>query len=372
LLRAELNLARRDFELRLGLEVGPGQVLAVVGPSGAGKSSLLSAIAGLLSPRRGEVECGGDRWLDTEAGIDLAPERRRCGYVFQDYALFGHMSAWRNVAYGLGHLRRGERRRAAVELLDRFGIAPLADVRPAAMSGGERQRLALARALGARPRALLLDEPLTALDASTRAGAARELQRLVEDAAVPTLLVTHDFVEASVLAGEIAVLERGEIVQRGGPETLAARPASTFVADLTGSIVLSGRAVATGAAGITEIALDGGGTAATAEPGVEPGAVAISVHPWEIALEPAGTPAHGSPRNRLAATVRSVTAVGGQVRVALDAGQPLVAEVTATARDELGLRPGAEVVAVWKASATRVVPPRRGARGAGPSGIDGR
>lgn len=360
MLRAELATGLRGFELRLELAVEPGRTLAVVGPSGAGKSSLLRALAGLFRPDTGRVECNGETWLDTATRVDLPPERRRCGFVFQDYALFGQMSAWRNVAYGLGHLPRRARRQAAVELLDRFGIATLADARPATLSGGERQRLALARALGSRPRALLLDEPLAALDATTRAAATRALRDLTAAATVPTLLVTHDFVEASLLADEIAVIEAGELAQRGAPETLAARPASAFVAELTGSVVLTGRTTGGGQDGETEIALDGGGVATTTASEVAPGRVAITVHPWEIALEPAGAAPHGSPRNRLPATVRSVTPVGGRVRVALDAGQPLVAEVTAAARDELGLRPGAEVVAVWKASATRIVPPPAG------------
>jgi molybdenum ABC transporter ATP-binding protein len=358
LLRVELTTALREFELRLALTVEAGRCLALVGPSGAGKSTLLRAVAGLPRRVEGVIACGGETWLDTAAGLDLPPERRRCGFVFQDYALFGHLSAWRNVAYGLRHVARGERQRAAVELLERFGIGALADARPPALSGGERQRLALARALGSRPRALLLDEPLTALDATTRASATRELQKLTREAAVPTLLVTHDFVEASVLADEVAVLEAGRIVQRGHPDELAARPASAFVADLTGSIVLTGKFVARRAGESAEIALDGGGTAIVAATGLASGPVAISVHPWEVALEPAGTPPRGSPRNRLDATVSSVVTVGGRVRVALDAGQPLVAEVTPSARNELGLRPGTEVVAVWKASATRIVPAR--------------
>jgi molybdate transport system ATP-binding protein len=357
LLEAELATPLRAFELRLSLAVPAGRCLAVVGPSGAGKSSLLRVLAGLLRPHAGRIDCGGETWLATAAGIDLPPERRRCGYVFQDHALFGHLSAWRNVAYGLRDVPRARRRAAAVELLERFGIGSLADARPATLSGGERQRVALARALGSHPRALLLDEPLTALDASTRAGATRELHALTAAAGVPAVLVTHDFTEASVLADEVAVLERGRIVQRGEPDVLAAAPASAFVADLTGSIVLTGTALGAGpGGGATEIRLDGGGVATTTATGVPTGPAAISVHPWEIALEPAGAGAHGSPRNRVAATVRAVTTVGGRVRVALDAGQPLVAEVTPAARDELALRPGTSVVAVWKASATRVVP----------------
>ena len=354
MLEVELGAALRALRIELELGVDAGRCLALVGPSGAGKTSVLRAVAGLLRPSRGRIACAGETWLATDFGVEVPPERRRCGYVFQDYALFDHMSAWRNVAYGLDHLPRSERRRAALELLGRFGIDRLADARPSTLSGGERQRVALARALGSRPRALLLDEPLAALDASTRAGATRELHELVAAAGVPTLLVTHDFVEASTLGDEVAVIEGGRIVQEGAPDALAASPASAFVADLTGSIVLAGVASA-GGSGVTEIRLDGGGTA-TSTDSSPAGEVAISVHPWEIALEPPDSLPHGSPRNRVSGRVRSVTAIGNRVRVGLDAGQPLVAEVTPAARDELGLRPGAEVIAVWKASATRIVP----------------
>lgn len=354
MLDVELQASLRAFDLEIGLEVEAGRCIALVGPSGAGKSSVLRAVSGLLRPGEGRIECDGDLWLETNAGVDLAPERRRCGYVFQDYALFGHMSAWRNVAYGLAHVPRSSRRAAAVGLLGRFGIDHLADARPATLSGGERQRVALARALGSRPSALLLDEPLGALDASTRAGATRELHELLDAAGVPTLLVTHDFVEASALAEEVAVIEEGAIVQRGAPDELAAAPASAFVADLIGAIVLVGDALP-GEDGVTEIHLDGGGVATTTDASPR-GPVAVSVHPWDVALEPGGEPPHGSPRNRLSGTVRTVTTIGSRVRVGIEAGQPLVAEVTPAARDELDLRPGARVVAVWKASATRIVP----------------
>jgi ABC-type sulfate/molybdate transport systems ATPase subunit len=233
LLELALATPLRTFELRLELAVEPGRALALVGPSGAGKTSALRAVAGLLHPREGRIACAGETWLDTAAGVDLAPERRRCGYLFQDHALFGHMSAWRNVAYGLDSVPRAARRGAAVELLDRFGVGPLADADPATLSGGERQRVALARALGSRPRALLLDEPLAALDASTRVAATRELRATIAAAGVPALIVTHDFAEASALASEIAAIEDGRVVQHGPPAELAAAPASSFVADLT-------------------------------------------------------------------------------------------------------------------------------------------
>jgi len=354
LLEVEAEGRIRELSLDLAFEVEAGAPLALVGPSGSGKSTALRLVAGLTRPRRGRIVCGGSTWLDTDAGLDLAPERRRCGYVFQDYALFAHMSAWRNVAYGLDGVRGRRRRDGALELLERFGVLPLAEARPSDLSGGEQQRVALARALAARPRALLLDEPLAALDVSTRASAGRELGRLTTEAGVPTLLVTHDFVEAITLTDRVAVIEGGRIVQQGAPEKIAAQPASSFVAEVTGSSVLFG-SCRRGASGLAEIALDGVGLVRSTDQ-APAGPVAISVHPWEVALEPAGAALHGSQQNRLPAMVRTVTRIGSRVRVGLDVGQPLVAEVTEPALEQLQLAPGTAVTAVWKASATRAIP----------------
>ncbi len=340
-------------DLDVALEVPDGGCLALAGPSGAGKTSVLRAVAGLLAPGRGRVVCDGVTWLDTDAGIDVTPERRRCGYVFQDHALFGHLSAWRNVAYGLRGVPRARRRAEALALLERFGVAELADERPGRLSGGERQRVALARALAPRPRALLLDEPLSALDARSAAAAGRELAGLLRELRVPALLVTHDFAEAALLGDAVAVLDAGRVVQRGSAAELAAAPASAFVADLTGAVVLRGVACRDGE-GLTRVALEGGGSVVALAPAS--GEVAVSVHPWEIALEPAGSAAHGSARNRLEVEVTSVTQVGNRVRVGLAAPQPLAAELTGVSVARLGLAPGARAVASWKAAATRVMP----------------
>jgi len=341
-----------EFELELTLEVPPEGCIALVGPSGSGKTSLLRSVAGLSKPDSGRVECGGEVWSDSANGTFVPPEERRCGYLFQDYALFPHLSAWQNVAYSLRG-PKAERHRTAIELLGRFGLEARADARPRTLSGGERQRVALARALAVEPSVLLLDEPLSALDASTRGRATRELSATIEAAGVPTLLVTHDYEEAATLAEEIGVIGEGRIVQRGTAGELAASPGSAFVADLVGSVVLLGRAEAAGDAG-TPVALEGGPTVWSTD-ACEPGDVALSVHPWEILIEPPGSEAAGSARNRVAARVVSVTRLGNRVRIGLDAGQPLAAEVTPKAVDELGLAPGREVLAVWKASATRIV-----------------
>lgn len=348
---AEIRLGA--FELAIELAVPAGSCLALAGPSGAGKSTVLRVAAGLLRPDRGSVRCGEATWLDVEAGIDLPPEHRHCGYVFQDYALFPHLKAWQNVAYGLrGEVRgRAERRRRAEALLERFGVAHLAEARPRTLSGGERQRVALARALAPSPRALLLDEPLTALDPRTRAAATRELASVLREAEVPSLLVTHDFAEAATLGDTVAVMAEGRLVQRGGAADLAARPVSAFVADFTGAVVLSGVA-RPGPEGLTLVELDGGGAIVSVDHATGP--VAASVFPWEIALEPPEGAGSGSPHNRLAVEVASVTALGSRVRVGLDGAQPLAAEVTAASVRALGLAPGRTVIATWKAAATRL------------------
>ena len=350
MLRAELQAALGDLELDVALEVFAGECLALAGPSGAGKTSILRMVAGTHTPATGLIRFGDEIWFDHQRGVSVPPEQRRCGYVPQEHALFPHLPAWRNVAYGLRTTSRGERRARALGLLDRFGLAERGDARPATLSGGERQRVALARALAIEPRVLLLDEPLAALDSRTRAAAARELSAVLAGVQMPVILVTHDFHEAALLGQRVAIIDRGQVLQQGSAERLAAAPASAFVAEFAGSVVLTGRAQSRDA--LTVIELDGGGSATATDQGE--GLVAISVFPWEIALGPPDEPAHDSAQNRLAATVQSITAVGNRVRVGLDAGQPLVAEITQAAADDLRLRVGASVTASWKATATRV------------------
>jgi molybdate transport system ATP-binding protein len=256
-LRISLSHPLRGFPLELDLEVG-AETVALVGPSGAGKTTVLRAIAGLLRPASGRVEAGGERWLDTDAGVDLPPERRAVGLVFQEYALFPHLTVAENVAYG-GPSRAGG-------LLERFGLVPLANVRPAELSGGERQRVALARALARNPSVLLLDEPLSALDAQTRAGVRAELAERLDELELPTLLVTHDYADAVSLADRIGVLVEGRLVQLGTPAELVAAPASPFVAEFTGVNFLRG-AAAPGPDGLTSIRLVTGSTVFSTDAG---------------------------------------------------------------------------------------------------------
>jgi len=351
-LRIEACARVGSLELDVALEVAARGCLALAGPSGAGKTTALRIAAGLRRPEAGRVTCGDEVWLDTERGVDLPPEQRRCGYVFQDYALFPHLNALQNVAYALRELPRAERRGRARELLEGFGVGHLANARPRTLSGGERQRVALARALARRPRALLLDEPLAALDTRTHAHAARELAATIARLEAPALLVTHDFSEAALLADRVAVIDRGRIVQEGSAADLAARPRSAFVADFTGAAVLTGIAQS-GPSGLTRVELDGGGEVLSTDRGAGP--VSLSVHPTEIAIEPSSATRTGSAQNRLAVEVVSVTPIGNRARIGLTAPQPLAAEITDASARALDLAPGVRVTATWKAAATRLV-----------------
>ena len=339
-LRVRFTHPLRTFDAAIDLAVEPGETLALVGPSGAGKTSVLRVVAGLLSPKTGHVAFGSAVWLDTETGLDLPPERRSVGLVFQEYALFPHMSVEANVGFA-GRDRVGE-------LLERFGIAGLARARPADLSGGERQRVALARALARDPAVLLLDEPLSALDAHTRAHVRAELRELLADLGLPTLVVTHDFEDAAALADRVGVLVDGQLLQEGTASELVAAPENPFVASFTGANLLRGQATA-GRNGLTEVALDVGFTAYSTDPGA--GRVALAVYPWEVAI--ARVAPDDSAVNHVRAPIASIVVLGNRVRVRVG---PITAEVTAQSVERLGLREGDVVVASFKATGARLLP----------------
>jgi molybdenum ABC transporter ATP-binding protein len=341
-LRVRFSHPLRSFVATAELSVENGETLALVGPSGAGKTTTLCVVAGLLRPQSGRVELDDRVLLDTERRVDVAPEHRRVGYLFQEYALFPHLDVRANVSFGA-------RDRARVdELLERFRIAPLARARVRELSGGERQRVALARALARDPAVLLLDEPLSALDTHTRAGVRAELRELLHSLGLPTLLVTHDYEDAATLADRVGVISEGGILQLGTPDELVSLPADPFVATFTGAMLLAGRAVGT-RDGLTEVALDGGFTAWSADEAT--GAVTLAVYPWDVSLGPA---ADGDSRlNHLTAPVTTIAQLGNRVRVHVG---PVVAEITAASAERLGLRPGETVTASFKATSTRLFP----------------
>jgi len=336
----QLSLAHplRSFGLELELEVG-AETLALVGPSGAGKTTVLRAVAGLLHPQRGRVAVNGRVWLDTERAIDVPPERRSVGLVFQEYALFPHMTVAQNVAYG-GTAR-------AAELLESLGLTALVRARPAELSGGERQRVALARALARDPAVLLLDEPLSALDAHTRAHVRAELREALGRLRLPTILVTHDFEDAAALGERIGVIVEGKIVQLGTAADLIALPVSPFVAEFAGLNFLRGVARARDD-GLTEVVLEEGTRLLSTDPGSGP--VGVVVYPWEVAL--ALEAPVDSTQNHVRAPISTLVPVANRVRVRVG---PLTAEITAASAERLGLEPGRTVVASFKATGTRLV-----------------
>jgi molybdate transport system ATP-binding protein len=339
-LAVTLTVRRGQLTVDLDLAVADGEVLAVLGPNGAGKSTLLRVLAGLLPPDTGRITVDGDVWDD--ADVHVPPHRRRVGMVFQDYLLFPHLSALENVAFGLRTrgMRHAEARTRAAEWLERVGLAEFGDRRPAQLSGGQAQRAALARALATDPALLLLDEPLSALDARTRLTVRAELRRHLAAFGGSTVLVSHDPVDAMALADRVVVVEDGRVVQEGTPGEVARRPRTDYVARLVGLSLLPGTADG------TTVRLDDGGVVAVAEEVAGP--VFVAVRPESVALYL--TRPEGSPRNVWPAHLVGATPHGAVVRCELDGEVPLVADITASAFAELGLAPGSPVWATVKAS----------------------
>ncbi|MFV2196620.1 ABC transporter ATP-binding protein [Nocardiopsis sp. LOL_012] len=346
-LDARLRLTRGDLSLDVGLEVAPGEVLALLGPNGAGKSSALRALAGLLPLGGGHVRIDGRDRTTTPV------EHRPVGMVFQDYLLFRHMSALDNVAFGprcQGVPKAAARRRAA-ELLEAMELEACARLRPDRLSGGQAQRVALARALAVRPRLLLLDEPMAALDAGTRVDVRVRLGRLLEGFAGAGVLVTHDPLDAMVLADRLAVVESGRVVQQGTPAEVARRPRTAYVARLVGLNLFRGSAEGT--------TVTVGGPKG-AEPVLvrahEPctGEVLVAFPPRAVALY--SERPHGSPRNMWRLTVEGIERFGDQVRVRLSGPAPLAADISPAALADLGLSRGTEVWAGVKAAEVECYP----------------
>ena len=341
-LRLRFTHPLRSFDASADLTVEQGETLALVGPSGAGKTTVLRVVAGLLRPQHGQVSIDGTLLLDTERKIDVPPERRRVGYLFQEYALFPHLDVLANVRFG------NRRRNHANGLLERFGIEHLARARVRELSGGERQRVALARALARDPRLLLLDEPLSALDTHTRAGVRAELREQLDSLQLPTLLVTHDFEDAATLAHRVGVISEGRILQLGSSTDLVATPTDAFVASFTGATLLAGQAVETHD-GLTRVALDGGLVVWSADDARGP--VNVALYPWDVSLG-SGTP-DDSRLNHVSGPVISIAPMGNRVRVRVG---PFVAEITSASAERLDLRPGSVVTVSFKATAARLFP----------------
>jgi molybdate transport system ATP-binding protein len=347
-LACRIAVERGDFSLDMALDVGPGETVAILGPNGAGKSTLLSALAGLLPLDRGSIVLGGEVLDDASTGVYIRPERRPVGVMFQDGLLFPHLTALDNVAFGPRSrgVSRPEARRRAGEWLARVGLAGQADLRPAALSGGQAQRVALARALVTDPALLLLDEPLSALDVAVRADVRRDLQHHLASFEGVRVVVTHDPLEAAALADRLLVLEGGRVVQTGTAAELAARPRTAYVAQLAGTNLFRGSAHG------HEIEVEGGGRLVSAT--AAQGPVLAVVHPRAVAVSVRRP--DGSPRNVWPGTIDSLDVLDDRCRVRVVGHLPVVAEVTAGAVSDLGLAPRQAVWMSVKATEVDVYP----------------
>ena len=328
-------------------------ITILFGPSGCGKTTTLRCLAGLERPEDGWIAFEGTPWFDADRRVYLTPQQRGIGYLFQEYALFPHLTVGGNIAYGLRDVLRRERRRRVGEMLDLFRLAGLEDRYPNQVSGGEQQRIALARVLVRRPRLLLLDEPLSALDQPTREQLRPELRRLLVEFGIPVVLVTHDRIEAMALADHVIVLDHGRVRQQGAVEAVFNHPADVEVARIVGmENVQPGRVVhteerlATVAVGITQL------VALAPNPPAE--RVYVCIRAEEVVLQK-GSSNLASPRNRLAGVISTLTPEGPLVRVAVDCGFTLHALVTRMACDELELRAGQAITALVKAPSVHLI-----------------
>ncbi|MDP9115809.1 MAG: ABC transporter ATP-binding protein [Actinomycetota bacterium] len=350
-LAIEGSITRGGFELRVDLTVARAQILGVLGPNGAGKTTLLRTLAGLHAMTDGQIRLNGTVFDDATRGVLVSPERRPVGFVFQNYRLFGHLNVRDNVAFGprCRGTSRGEARRVADSWLARIGIGELAGRKPGGLSGGEAQRVALARALAAEPALLLLDEPLAALDARTKIEVRGELRQHLRGFGGATVLVTHDPLEAMVMADQLVVIEGGRIVQRGTPAEVARRPATEYVARLVGLNLYRGVAHPGGA-----IALDGGGTllASAAATGSR---VLVAIRPSALALHTV-RPEHSSPRNVWQGRVAGMELLTDRVRTQIEGEPPALVDLTADAVADLGLSEGNSIWVSAKATDLDVYP----------------
>ena len=357
------TVERGSFLLQADLEVAPGEVLGVLGPNGAGKTTLLRALSGLEALTSGTIRLG-DLVLDDAATDTFIPaDQRPVGLVFQSYRLFPHLDVRDNVAYSPRVRGAGRRqaRAAADTWLQRLDLTALADRRPHQISGGQAQQVALARALAAEPRLLLLDEPLAALDARTRVQVRAQLRSHLAEFTGPVLIITHDPLEAMIMADRLLVIENGRVVQQGSPAKVASQPATQYVARLVGLNLYTGLLeVAT-----SRVLLDAGGTF-TVTPGDDDPVASVaagpSTRPVLVVLRPSAItihtarPTQGSPRNVWQGTVTGLELLTDRVRVQVDAAPPALVDISAAAVADLALRPG---IAVWlsaKATETEAYP----------------
>jgi molybdate transport system ATP-binding protein len=349
MLEADIQLRLSRLNLDTAFTVAAGEVLALLGPNGSGKSTTLRALVGLLPLTGGRVVLDGTVLEDPAQQIKIPPEKRPIGLMFQDYLLFPHLTALENVAFGLRAqgIDKKTAREKASQAMARLDLDGLAEAKPGSMSGGQQQRVAMARALVTDPKLLLLDEPLAALDVSTKTDVRRLLRETLRQSNAANVLVTHDLLDAVALGDRMVVIQDGGIVQTGTPAEVTARPRSRYVADLVGVNLLRGTANG------TVLELDGGGQLTCAEPAtgpllavVAPAAVSVSRQRPE-----------GNEVNTWPGQIGAVDLMGDRVRVRTEGTPAITAEVPPAAVDELKLDDGGELWASVKPTAITVYPP---------------
>ena len=387
------TVERGGFRLEADLRAAPGEVLGILGPNGAGKTTLLRALSGLDPLTTGSIHLGDLVLDDAATDTFVPPERRPVGLVFQSYRLFPHLDVRDNVAYAPRVRGAGRRQARAVAdtWLERLDLTALATRRPHQISGGQAQQVALARALAADPGFLLLDEPLSALDARTRLDVRTTLRRHLDEFAGPVLIITHDPLEAMIMADRLLVIEDGRVVQQGSPAQVARQPATQYVARLvglnlyTGTLEVATRTVSLDLGGTFTVTLAGDGPEPTAGDNPEPMAgdgpgssacddpeswaagpltrpVLVGLRPSAITIHTA-RPTQASPRNVWQGTVVALELLTDRVRVQVDATPAALVDISAAAVADLSLRPGSPVWLAAKATETEAYPdpgtPRR-------------
>jgi len=340
-LEGRFRVRRGEFRLDLTLSIPPGQTVALLGPNGAGKSTAVESIAGLLPIESGRIGLAGVTLDEPAAGRFVPPDQRQIGVVFQDQLLFPNMTVIENVAFGLRSRRLSTRQAMARagEWLERVGLSGMAGRSPGELSGGEAQRVALARALVIEPDLLLLDEPLSALDVTTRARLRRVLAEHLARYPGPRLLITHDPTDALLLAEEIHVLEGGRVTQSGTADDIRLRPRTRYAADLAGSNLFVG--VASGG----QVAL---GAHRLHVPSRAEGEVLVTIRPSAISVHRAQP--EGSPRNTWPTQIELIERLGERVRLRTGPPLTLTVEITEEATAALGLVEGDEVWVAIKAT----------------------
>lgn len=327
-------------------------VTTLFGPSGCGKTTVLRCLAGLERPHQGIIRGNGQTWFDSDRRICLSPQQRDIGFLFQDYALFPHLSVADNIAFGLRN--RTQARNRVAEMVRRFDLAGLENRRPNQISGGQQQRVALARVLVRQPRLLLLDEPLSALDSSLREQLRSELRRQLEDLQIPVVLVTHDRIEAIALSDQIVVMEAGRIRQCGPVDQVITRPIDLNVARIVGVETVVVGTLLRVDEGLATVQI-GATTLLAVAPAGQVSTVHVCIRGEDVAIQK-GSSGASSVRNQLPGRILSLVPEGPLIRVGLDCGFELTALVTRPACQELQLQVGDCVTANLKAPAIHLIP----------------